>query len=155
VISGTLGDRQITAPAPSGEARLFSVLFSSPSPNVRQNPNNSQTTPGEETHKILETLDHLVETYPMFGLLLSRLALHFRQRLTLWRLQCSLGAPFVGLFRILRSALTKTVQTCCVPCTATVTEVTAQSAGRMRAYCCRLHRLRTAREKDDARYWRA
>jgi hypothetical protein len=42
VISGTLGGRRITAPAPSGEVRLFSVLFSSPSPNVRQNPNNSQ-----------------------------------------------------------------------------------------------------------------
>jgi hypothetical protein len=36
VISGTLGGRQITAPARGGEVCLFSVLFSSPSPNVRQ-----------------------------------------------------------------------------------------------------------------------
>jgi hypothetical protein len=40
VISGTLGGRRISAPVPSGEACLFSVLLSSPSSNVRQNPDN-------------------------------------------------------------------------------------------------------------------
>jgi hypothetical protein len=40
MISGTLGGRRITDPVPIGEACLFAVLFSSPSPNVRQNPNN-------------------------------------------------------------------------------------------------------------------
>jgi hypothetical protein len=51
VISGTLGGRRITAPAPSGEVRLFSVLFSSPSPNVRQNPNSSQNNTAESCRK--------------------------------------------------------------------------------------------------------
>jgi hypothetical protein len=71
-----------------------------------------------------------------------------------WGLQCSLGARSVGPQRILRSAPRKTARIYCALVTATGMTVAVWTAGTLRAYCCRLYRLRTSSEKDDTAHLR-